>query len=227
VVKGIYEEDIEATVLTTGRYTVEEQVTKETDILTEVLQADGELIKQTLSSIDRQTFDLAVDTILKGRRIYIVGLRGSAPLAAFLGSYLNLICDMVTVVTANGAGDLFEQMMRVTKRDVVIGISFPRYSMRTLKAIEFAGNRQAKVITLTDNIHSPINMYSSCHLIAHSEKMSVVDSLVAPLSVINALVVALSRKKKRKISTALKNLEQIWDEYKVYNRDELNSLGEF
>jgi len=205
---------------------IDENATKETDVVTEVLQADGKLIEETLSAIDRQAFDLAVDTILKGRRIYIVGLRGCAPLATFLGSYLNLISEMVTVVTTNSAGDLFEQMMGITKRDVVIGISFPRYSMRTLKAIEFAGNRQAKVITLTDNIHSPINMYSSCHLIAHSGKVSIVDSLVAPLSVINALVVALSRKKKRKVSTALKNLEQIWDEYKVYNRDELNSLGD-
>lgn len=105
---------------------------------------------------------------------------------------------------------------------MIIGISFPRYSMRTLKALEFANNRNAKVITLTDSIHSPMNLYSSCNLIARSDMASIVDSLVAPLSVINALVVALCMRKQREVTATLEDLEKIWDEYQVYNNDEIN-----
>jgi len=130
--------------------------------------------------------------------------------------------DDVVLVQATGASEIFEQMIRVNEDDVVIGISFPRYSMRTLKALEFASNRKAKVITLTDSIHSPINLYSSCNLIARSDMASIVDSLVAPLSVINALVVALCMKKQKEVITTLETLEEIWDEYQVYSSDELN-----
>lgn len=119
----------------------------------------------------------------------------------------------------------FEQLIRVSEDDVVIGISFPRYSMRTLKALEFASNRKATVITLTDSVHSPMTLYSSCNLIARSDMASIVDSLVAPLSVINALVVALCMKKQKEVITTLETLEQIWDEYQVYSKDELNMVG--
>ena len=108
----------------------------------------------------------------------------------------------------------------------MIGISFPRYSMRTLKALEFASNRKATVITLTDSVHSPMTLYSSCNLIARSDMASIVDSLVAPLSVINALVVALCMKKQKEVITTLETLEQIWDEYQVYSKDELNMVGD-
>ncbi len=115
-------------------------------------------------------------------------------------------------------------MIRIGEEDVIIGISFPRYSMRTLKALEFANNRNAKVITLTDSIHSPMNLYSSCNLIARSDMASIVDSLVAPLSVINALVVALSMRKQKDVVATLESLEKIWDEYQVYNNDEINII---
>ena len=114
----------------------------------------------------------------------------------------------------------------VYKRQVVIGISFPRYSMRTLKALEFASNRKAKVITLTDSVHSPMTIYSSCNLIARSDMASIVDSLVAPLSVINALVVALCMKKQKEVVKTLETLEEIWDEYQVYSGDELNQVDD-
>lgn len=127
----------------------------------------------------------------------MVGIRSCAPLAEFLAFYLNLIFDGVRLLNTNSASELFEQMIRIGEKDVIIGISFPRYSMRTLKALEFANNRNAKVITLTDSIHSPMNLYSSCNLIARSDMASIVDSLVAPLSVINALVVALSMRKQK------------------------------
>ena len=194
----------------------------QSEILESVLHSDIDKIKQTLAGIDQNAFEMAVDTILNARRIYIIGIRSCAPLAEFLSFYLNLICDNVIAVHTNGSSEIFEQLIRINEEDVIIGISFPRYSMRTLKALEFASNRMAKVITLTDSIHSPINLYSSCNLIAKSDMASIVDSLVAPLSVINALVVALCMKKQNDVITTLETLEEIWDEYQVYSSDELN-----
>ncbi len=194
----------------------------QSEILESVLQSDIDKIKQTLSDIDHKAFNLAVETILSSRRIYIVGIRSCAPLASFLGYYLNLICENVSVVDTASSSEIFEQLIRISEKDVIIGISFPRYSMRTLKALEFASNRQAKVITLTDSVHSPINLYSSCNLIARSDMASIVDSLTAPLSVINALVVALCMKKQKEVVSTLEMLERIWGEYKVYSRDELS-----
>ena len=132
----------------------------------------------------------------------------------------------MTAVTTNSSSEIFEQLIRIGEEDVIIGISFPRYSMRTLKALEFASNRKAKVITLTDSVHSPMTLYSSCNLIARSDMASIVDSLVAPLSVVNALVVALCMKKQKEVISTLETLEEIWDEYQVYSKDELNMVGD-
>ena len=195
-------------------------------ILETVLQSDQEKIKDTLEHIDEHAFELAVDTIIKAKHIYIVGIRSCAPLAAFMAFYFNLMFENVTLLQTNNSSELFEQMVRISKDDVIIGISFPRYSMRTLKAMEFANNRNAKVITLTDSVHSPMNLYSSCNLIARSDMASIVDSLVAPLSVINALVVALCMKRQKEVVSTLENLEQIWDEYQVYNSDEIDPLDD-
>ena len=178
----------------------------QSEILETVLQSDIDKIKMTLADIDHKAFDLAIDTLLNARRVYVIGIRSCAPLASFLGFYLNLVCDNVSVV------------------DVNIGISFPRYSMRTLKALEFASNRKAKVITLTDSVHSPMNLYSSCNLIARSDMASIVDSLVAQLSVVNALVVALCMKRQKEVVSTLETLEEIWGEYEVYSRDELDPM---
>lgn len=194
----------------------------QSEILESVLHSDIEKIKMTLSNIDQNAFENAVDTIINAKKIYIVGIRSCSPLAEFLAFYLNLICDNIVKIHANGSSEIFEQLIRIGEDDVIIGISFPRYSMRTLKALEFASARKAKVITLTDSIHSPINLYSSCNLIARSDMASIVDSLVAPLSVINALVVALCMKKQDDVITTLETLEEIWDEYQVYSSDELN-----
>ena len=194
----------------------------QSEILDTVLRADIEKIKLTMENIDHNAFELAVETILEAKSIYIVGIRSCAPLASFLGFYFNLLFDNVHLMHTNSSSELFEQMINISKDDVIIGISFPRYSMRTLKALEFANNRNAKVITLTDSIHSPMNLYSSCNLIARSDMASIVDSLVAPLSVINALVVALCMRKQREVTATLEDLEKIWDEYQVYNNDEIN-----
>lgn len=197
----------------------------QSEILETVLNSDIEKIKQTLSVIDHKAFDLAIDTILGAKRIYVIGIRSCAPLASFLGFYLNLICENVMTVATNSSSEIFEQLIRINEKDVIIGISFPRYSMRALKALEFASNRKAKVITLTDSIHSPMNLYSSCNLIARSDMASIVDSLVAPLSVINALVVALCMKKQKEVVSTLETLEQLWGEYQVYSGDELNPVS--
>ena len=196
------------------------------EILASVLQSDIEKIKLTMESIDHEAFELAVETILKARKVYVVGIRSCAPLASFLSFYLNLLCEDVTAVSTNSASEIFEQLLRIGEEDVIIGISFPRYSMRTLKALEFASNRKAKVITLTDSIHSPMNLYSSCNLIARSDMASIVDSLVAPLSVVNALVVALCMKKQKEVVSTLEMLEDIRDEYQVYRVDELDKVSD-
>ena len=196
------------------------------EILSTVLQSDIEKIKLTMNAIDHEAFEMAVDTILNADKIYVVGIRSCAPLASFLSFYLNLICENVVAVHTNSSSEIFEQLIRINRKDVIIGISFPRYSMRTLKSLEFASNRKAKVITLTDSVHSPMTLYSSCNLIARSDMASIVDSLVAPLSVVNALVVALCMKKQQDVITTLETLEDIWDEYQVYSKDELNMIGD-
>lgn len=198
----------------------------QSEILETVLQSDIEKIKLTLAGIDHKAFDLAIDTILAAKRIYIIGIRSCAPLASFLAFYLNPICENVTTVNTNSASEIFEQLIRIGEHDVIFGISFPRYSMRTLKALEFASNRKAKVITLTDSVHSPMTLYSSCNLIARSDMASIVDSLVAPLSVVNALIVALCMKKQKEVVSTLEMLEDIWGEYQVYSSDELNPVSD-
>lgn len=195
-------------------------------ILDNVLQSDIDKIKLTLDQIDHEAFNMAVQTILNAKNIYIIGIRSCAPLAEFLGFYLNLIFDNVRLIRTSSSSEIFEQMIRINDKDAIIGISFPRYSMRTLKAMEFANNRSAKVITITDSIHSPMNLYSSCNLIARSDMASIVDSLVAPLSVINALVVALCMKKQKQVMNTLETMEQIWDEYQVYSNDEINYIDD-
>ena len=193
----------------------------QSEILDTVLRADIEKIKLTMENIDHNAFELAVETILEAKSIYIVGIRSCAPLASFLGFYFNLLFDNVHLMHTNSSSELFEQMIHISKDDVIIGFCFPRFSMRPLNAIEYANNRNAKVITLTDSIHSPMNLYSSCNLIARSDMASIVDSLVAPLSVINALVVALCMRKQREVTATLEDLEKICDEYQEYYFDEI------
>ena len=196
------------------------------EILTSVLQSDIEKIKLTMEGIDHEAFEMGCRHDSECKTSICSRNTKLCTLASFLSFYLNLICDNVTAVHTNSSSEIFEQLLRIDEEDVIIGISFPRYSMRTLKALEFASNRKAKVITITDSVHSPMNLYSSCNLIARSDMASIVDSLVAPLSVINALVVALCMKKQKEVITTLEALEDIWDEYQVYSGDELNMVGD-
>ncbi len=197
-----------------------------THVLSSVLHSDINKIKETLEQMDEQTFELAVDMLLHARKIYVVGIRSCAPLASFLAFYLNLMFEDVILLSTNNSSELFEQMIHINSKDVIIGISFPRYSMRTLKAMEFANSRSAKVISITDSVNSPMNLYSSCNLIAKSDMASIVDSLVAPLSVINALIVALCMKKQEDVVDTMEKLENLWDEYQFYENDELNPMDD-
>ncbi|MCD8046282.1 MAG: MurR/RpiR family transcriptional regulator [Clostridiales bacterium] len=198
----------------------------QSEVLESVLRSDAEKIKHTIEQINQEAFELALDIIMNAEHIYVVGIRSCVPLAGFLSFYLNLIFENVHLLQTSSSSELFEQMIRISDRDAIIGISFPRYSMRTLKAMEFANNRNVKVITLTDSVHSPMNLYSSCNLIANSDMISIVDSLVAPLSVINALIVALCMRKQDEVADSLETLEQIWGEYQVYESDEINFVGD-
>jgi DNA-binding MurR/RpiR family transcriptional regulator len=190
----------------------------EENVLKSVLQSDMEKIKLTLDEIDEQAFNNIVESILKAHRIYILGVRSSAPLASFLGFYFNLIFSNVRLVHTTSVSEMFEQIVRASKGDVVIGISFPRYSKRTIKAMQFARNTGATVIAITDNMKSPIASIANYSLLARSDMASFADSLVAPLSVINALIVAVGMKKQDEIYEIFNKLEAIWDEYQVYEK---------
>ncbi len=194
----------------------------EGEILKTILQSDISNIQHTINNIDVSAFKTAVDIILKARTVYIVGLRSCEPLADFLHFYLNMIRGNNVLIRTTSVSEMFEQMIRIGDRDCIIGISFPRYSMRTLKCMEFANDRNAKVITITDSVHSPMNLYSSCNILAKSEMASLVDSLVAPLSVINALVVALCMRRPNEVQADLKMLEETWNNYQVYLNDEID-----
>lgn len=196
------------------------------EILTSVLHSDMEKIAHTLEMVDSAAFEAAIDSILEAKTVYIVGIRTCEPLADFLSFYLNMIRGSVVQLKTTSASEMFEQMIRIDEKDVLIGISFPRYSMRTLKAMEFANDRNAKVIAITDSIHSPMNLYSSCNLLARSDMVSIVDSLVAPLSLINALVVALCMKCPQEVKKNLSNLEEAWNNYQVYLNDEINFIDQ-
>lgn len=196
------------------------------EILTSVLQSDMDKIRDTMEHLDTAAFETAVDIILKARKVYISGIRSCEPLADFLCFYLNMIRGDIVCIKTTSMSETFEQMIRINEKDAFIGISFPRYSMRTLKAMEFANDRNAKVISITDSIHSPMCMYSSCNLLARSDMVSIVDSLVAPLSVINALVVAMCLKRPSEVKKSLHTLENVWNSYQVYLNDEINFIDE-
>lgn len=198
----------------------------QSEILTSVLNADMEKIDDTLEHVDPHAFETAVETILNAKHVYIIGIRSCKPLAEFMHFYLNMIRGDVYLLSSTSTSEIFEQMLRINEKDVIIGISFPRYSMRTLKAMELANDRNAKVITITDTIHSPMCLYSSCNLLARSDMVSIVDSLVAPLSLINALVVALCLKRPNDVRKSLESLEYAWDNYQVYLKDEINFIDE-
>ncbi len=190
------------------------------DILSMVMQSDIEKIRMTLEETDRRSFSQAVDAIVAARRIYILGIRSAAAISSFLGFYFNLIFPDVVVIHATSVSEVFEQLLRIGPDDVIIGISFPRYSRRTVKAMQFARDRGATVVAITDSEVSPLAPTADHTLMAKSDMASFVDSLVAPLSLVNALIVALGRKLNNDLSATFGALEKIWDEYEVYEKVE-------
>ena len=198
----------------------------QSEVIESVLASDMDNIRATTESLDAAAFDAAVDILLEAKTVYVIGIRSCAPLAEFLSFYLNMVRGGIVLLKTTSLSEVFEQMLRVGREDAVIGIGFPRYSMRTLKALEFANDRNAKVITITDSVHSPMCLYSSCNLFAASDMVSIVDSLVAPLSVINALVVALCLKQPQTVRESLESLEGVWNNYQVSMHDEIDRIDE-
>ncbi len=188
------------------------------DVLSAVLNLDIEKIKKTLEETSKEDFENAVTSIIEAKKIFIIGIRSSAALATFLSFYLNLIFSDVKLLNTTSTSEMFEHILRVNKDDVIIGISFPRYSKRTYKALQYASDCGAKVIAITDSAQSPIASVADHALLARSDMASFVDSLVAPLSLINALIVAVGIKKKEEISETFTKLEHIWEEYDVYEK---------
>ncbi len=188
------------------------------NVLTSVLQSDIEKIRMTMEEADHQSFENAVEAIVKARRIYIIGVRSSAGIATFLHFYLNLIFDNVVLIGASTTSEVYENLIKVRAEDAVIGISFPRYSSRTVNGMKFARDQGATTIAITDSEASPLAATSTYTLTARSDMASFVDSLVAPLSLVNALLVAVSRKKNDDLSNTFQKLEKIWEEYGVYEK---------
>lgn len=192
----------------------------EKDVLKTIIHADIDKLKRTVDGIDNEDFMAAVETIANANRIYILGARTSSSLASFLGFYLGLIFKDVNVITTGSASETFEQLFRVGKGDAVVAISFPRYSTRTVKGVSFAASKGADVIAVTDSLSSPIISYANHSLIARSDMSYFVDSLVAPLSIINAIIVALVLRNKDTVRHTFEELENIWEQYDVYEKYE-------
>lgn len=190
---------------------------KDTDILSSVLSSDVDKIKTTLNQLNRDAFDGAVDALIKAKKIYIIGLRGSSALARFLSYYLNFLFPHVKLVNGTSVGDIFEQMFRVGEQDVLIAFSLPRYSLRTIRAVEYAKKNNATIIGITDGENSPILRLCDYPLIAKTDMDAFVDSLVAPMSLINALIVATSMKLPEEATKSLHKLESIWLDNEVYD----------
>lgn len=188
------------------------------DILTKVLQADAEKIRQTSESISREDFQASVEALLKARRIYVLGVRSAAPLASFAGYYLNFMFENVQIITNSGAGEMFEGLVNIKAEDAVIAFSFPRYSSAVVKAAQYCRSVGATVIGITNTNLSPLGQNSDYVLSAKSDMASLVDSLVAPLSVVNALLVALASAREQTVHQNMETLETVWETYNIYEK---------
>lgn len=192
------------------------------DVLSKVLNLDIEKIRRTLEETSREDFNGAVDDIIAAKRIYIMGVRSSSALAVFLSTYFHYIFDNVVLVDTSSTSELFEQILRIAPEDVFIAVSFPRYSKKTVQAVQYCHNRGAKVVAITDSQLSPVAENADRVLLARSDMASFVDSLVAPLSIVNALIVSIGLKKRNEVADTFQRLEGIWDEYNVYEKADLN-----
>ena len=190
------------------------------DVVSMVMHSDMEKLRQTGETLSREEFNAAVNAILHAKRVYILGVRSAAPLAEFLGYYLNYMFNNVHVITGCGTSEMFEKIVGIDSEDAVIAFSFPRYSSATTKGAQYCRSTGATVIGITDNRESPLGQSSDHVLCAKSDMVSLVDSLVAPLSVVNALIVAIASKRQKELQHTFASLERIWDQYNVYEKQE-------
>ncbi len=193
------------------------------DVLSTVIQSDIDKLRRTGEMVSRDEFQASVDAVLAAKRIFIIGVRSTAPLANFLGYYLNYMFNNVHIVTTSGTSEMFEQIVGMKSDDAVIAFSFPRYSSSTIKAAQYCRSTGAEVIAITDHQESPLGQNATHVLCAKSDMVSLVDSLVAPLSVVNALIVALASKREKELHRTFEELEHIWEEYNVYQKREDNA----
>ena len=190
------------------------------DVVSMVIQSDMEKLRQTGETLNREEFNAAVNAVLNAKRVYILGVRSAAPLAEFLGYYLNYMFNNVHTITGCGTSEMFEKIVGIDNRDVVIAFSFPRYSSATTKGAQYCRSTGATVIGITDNPDSPLGLASDHVLCAKSDMVSLVDSLVAPLSVVNSLIVGIASKRQKELHRTFESLERIWDQYNVYEKQE-------
>jgi len=188
------------------------------DVLTAVMHSDMDKLRMVVDETDRGEFDRAVNCIMQAKHIYILGVRSSSFVAGYLNFYMHLLFENVTLVQSNAAGEIFEQLFRIGPGDVMIAISFPRYSRVTVNTVKFAADRGATIVAVTDNELSPLHQMADASLLAPSEMISFVDSMVAPLSMMNALLVTIGYRMGKDISATFAELEDIWDEYGVFGK---------
>ena len=214
----LLQEELKVKLTSVQRLNASRRFANDDQVLQSILESDISHLKSTLENIDPKAFRLAVETIVGAKRIFIMGLRSSSPLSSFLQFYFTLLFDDVRHIHSNSANEVFEQILPIGPGDVLIGISFPRYSARTIQSMQYARERGAAVVAITDKADTPLARHSDVALFATSDMASFVDSLVAPLSVINALIVSLGMRKRDHIEQTFEALEHLWDEYKVYDK---------
>lgn len=200
---------------TVQRISLSSDFTDYENALKQVVKKDMDNMEKTFNEMDYRAFERAVEMTLEANKVYVLGLRSSSFLAGYLGFYLSFLLDDVKVISS-GPNDVFEQLLKATKKDVIIGISYPRYSKRTLEALDYGKGKGCKIIGITDSLISPAAQYADATLIASSNMLSFVDSLVAPMSLINGFIVAIGMEKKEDITTYFEDLEDIWKKHGVY-----------
>ena len=209
-------EELKSKLTSVQRLNYTERFTDDSTAILDVMKGDMENLKETIANLDEASMSEAVNTILNARKIYIMGLRASSPLSAFMHFYMTLLFDEVVHIHSNSTNEVFEQIMPITANDVIIGISFPRYSQRTINSMEYAKKKGAKVIAITDKDNTAMTEYADVKLLAKSSMASFVDSLAAPLSLINALLVTLGMHRREHILSSFEALEDLWSRYRVY-----------
>ncbi len=212
------QEMIRTRLTSTQRIQAADEMFEHQDVVTAVLQSDMDKLREVVDGADREAFSRVVDILMGAKNIYILGVRSSTYLAGYLNFYLHLLTENVKLVQSNAAGEIFEQIFRIGPGDVMLAISFPRYSRVTMNTVQFAQDRGATIVGITDNELSPVYQMAEASLLAPSEMISFVDSMVAPLSIINALLVALAGRMGADVSKTFGELEDIWNEYGVFGK---------